>query len=939
MASACSRSSRRYCSGYSSLLIVISSTVLTACGVTGFVIPFSSTRRHNTVPSSSSTRWSPGSTSTFRPTRIGSASSNAKSHDRASRVLQSSSTDTDTDIAETDMSNSKPSSIQSKQYNQTFDLTTALFCGGLAFDAYAEPPANSTRWERGSKGLSIAFLSPSFTRNLYKGLLQITPLQCTDLPDEDSTTESIMTGGGVDAYLLVGVVEGKWEEDLKIIERQQYHNGVRDLQGCAHVGRSSTAWSNVNERQAKANVKQGKGGAYHVKSSWGKGGQAIWADEEPFYLYVQDPADATLVFTVVDDAVVGEGDVVGSAHRKLRDLIPSAARGDPVAAMKEALLARLQSERKGPDQIDNMSGRSLVEAVVQEWEGDVKLTSKPKKKDKGGQTAQAAVVGAMVAGPMGAAVGAAVGQLYEGEIRGKVSARIRYLPIPEINIERPKYSVNGSLPGVSWADLYERHIDDIKQSLPPGSPDPHLEGDDPEFCFFINHDVTGCSCAVYRSLSKRLIAISFRGTTVPKDILTDASIVQDAWVDGEDVSQQTIPKVHAGFRGSLNSISRRLKELVLAAVAPGEDLSQYDIIVTGHSLGGALSTLFTADVAEYGMDAGRALPQLEASEPWWNSLASTFLGGKEEREIRREPPRPKSLRMYNFGSPRVGNDEFVALFESLMADGRIDEAYRIVNGDDLVTRMPRSINLGLGKVDYNHCGPTVLVEPPQFDTEGETNTISPTVLWIEGQSDDGECPVRDGNAITSPLASGALLGDIVSGIKSVTADIPDDEKRDKIGGAFFDISKTGEYMSRMGEIAGTVSGRLQELTVDDLPSLVGIDKKYTAREMKIIQSLFSGQALNHHLEPDYYKAMGMACGYVALVGQELQSVETLLREGVPDSVVDMGMQQQEETENLAEAVAARAVQADDAKLDAEIYDAFARVLKEEKSVSKDRSDV
>lgn len=33
--------------------------------------------------------------------------------------------------------------------NGKFDLTTALFCGGLAFDAYAEPPPNSSRWERG----------------------------------------------------------------------------------------------------------------------------------------------------------------------------------------------------------------------------------------------------------------------------------------------------------------------------------------------------------------------------------------------------------------------------------------------------------------------------------------------------------------------------------------------------------------------------------------------------------------------------------------------------------------------------------------------------------------------------------------------------------------------------------------------------------------------
>jgi hypothetical protein len=30
-----------------------------------------------------------------------------------------------------------------------FNLTTALCGAGLAFDAYLEPPSNSTRWERG----------------------------------------------------------------------------------------------------------------------------------------------------------------------------------------------------------------------------------------------------------------------------------------------------------------------------------------------------------------------------------------------------------------------------------------------------------------------------------------------------------------------------------------------------------------------------------------------------------------------------------------------------------------------------------------------------------------------------------------------------------------------------------------------------------------------
>ena len=149
------------------------------------------------------------------------------------------------------------------------------------------------------------------------------------------------------------------------------------------MGRSSTAWSNVNERQARRNKAEGKSGSYHIQSSWGKGGQAIW-DQEPFYLYVQDPSEATLVLSIVDDDIVGDGDVIGSATRKLTDLIPSVAEGDPMAAMKQAVLDKIQSSHMDPGGLESLTGKSLAEAMSQNWEGDIKLQTKPKKKDKGG---------------------------------------------------------------------------------------------------------------------------------------------------------------------------------------------------------------------------------------------------------------------------------------------------------------------------------------------------------------------------------------------------------------------------------------------------------------------------------------------------------------------------------------------------------------------------
>lgn len=248
---------------------------------------------------------------------------------------------------------------------------------------------------------------------MYKALLQIKPIKCTDLPDEDSTTEQLMTGSGTDAYLLVAVAEGKWKEDINLIEKERYNDGVLALQGCAHVGRSSTAWSNVNVHKAKADYKKGKGtGAYHIPSSWGKGGQAIWENDNPFYLYVQDPANARLVFTVMDDDIVGNGSPIGSTSRKLMDILPAAKIDDPVTLVKEKVMERM---KRGED-VDLNDTEELIKSVAQEWKGDMKLTSKPRKKDKNGQIAAAAAAGAMVAGPAGAAVGGLLGSLYEGEV-------------------------------------------------------------------------------------------------------------------------------------------------------------------------------------------------------------------------------------------------------------------------------------------------------------------------------------------------------------------------------------------------------------------------------------------------------------------------------------------------------------------------------------------
>jgi hypothetical protein len=276
-----------------------------------------------------------------------------------------------------------------------------------------------------------------------------------------------------------------------------------------------------------------------------------------------------------------------------------------------------------------------------------------------------------------------------------------------------------------------------------------------------------------------------------------------------------------------------------------------------------LATLFAADVGEFGLDAGRALPQTAPSDAWWKTLSNTVMGKQAQVEAKRAVPRPKSLRVYSFGSPRVGNSEFAQRFDSLVKSGKINQAYRVVNDQDVVARLPRTMYTL--SVDYDHCGSTVLVVSPEEETKTSTtdqeediaNRKGRPVLWIEGESDDEECPVRDYNTRTSsPTGEGTLIGDLLTATSEAF------KGREPGGG--------GGY----GQAASKLTQRLTSLTAADITSIIGIDKTFSEREMKIMKSLFKGEGLAHHMEDSYYAAMGRAGGMIARVGEEVVPMAT-----------------------------------------------------------------
>jgi hypothetical protein len=143
------------------------------------------------------------------------------------------------------------------------------------------------------------------------------------------------------------------------------------------------------------------------------------------------------------------------------------------------------------------------------------------------------------------------------------------------------------------------------------------------------------------------IAISFRGTSDFTDAFTDALAIKKPWIHGKGILFWK-PRVHYGFLNAYmpvrNQILQTIKELT--SQKPKE------IHITGHSLGGALATLCAADI----------------------------------RKTLKLP-----VRMYNYGSPRVGNKKFKKLYNKLVPD-----TFRFVNDKDGVPTIP--------KIAYHHVG-------------------------------------------------------------------------------------------------------------------------------------------------------------------------------------------------------------------------------------------
>lgn len=142
------------------------------------------------------------------------------------------------------------------------------------------------------------------------------------------------------------------------------------------------------------------------------------------------------------------------------------------------------------------------------------------------------------------------------------------------------------------------------------------------------------------------IVVSFKGTSTFKEKINDVQFIQ---VD----DKYNIPgKIHKGFNDSVlnNDVVRIIDYNLKKIIFKKDSYIKHKLYITGHSLGGALATIFYS-----------------------------FMKNKVENDF--------DIELITFGCPKVGNKEFVNFINK---SNKNDKCLRIINGNDIITKLPIS---------------------------------------------------------------------------------------------------------------------------------------------------------------------------------------------------------------------------------------------------------
>ncbi|KAJ7107014.1 Alpha/Beta hydrolase protein [Mycena epipterygia] len=148
---------------------------------------------------------------------------------------------------------------------------------------------------------------------------------------------------------------------------------------------------------------------------------------------------------------------------------------------------------------------------------------------------------------------------------------------------------------------------------------------------------------IARDDTRHEIVVSFRGSSSLADAITDINLFRVPFVSLGITKAFT---VHAGFLAAYNNVAQ---DVLATVTAQHAKLPTYTVVVTGHSLGGAIAAL--------------AAPALKVALP------------------------TTSVKLYTFGQPRTGDANFAAYVETTLG---VDNIFRAVHTfDGVPTMVPR----------------------------------------------------------------------------------------------------------------------------------------------------------------------------------------------------------------------------------------------------------
>eukprot|EP01039_Chlorochromonas_danica_P003837 gene3837-4190_t len=501
-----------------------------------------------------------------------------------------------------------------------FSIPNTISLAGYAFEAYNSPVVGKAAV--GADQTHIFYTSVDYLRTSFSGRLIVTLHRAKAFINEDQVVvEKILSGNQPDLY-----VQGIVYEDYFPPSSNRSNRIVDSARSMVVYNRDDAMWENQH-----------------------------------YSIYVRDPNRTVLEVALFDKSIVSEDVFLGSAIFTLKEILDSQGE-DGNGSLIEPLdipLYRDREMRSPPNESVRMNRRKRERtgtvrasftyqpfSTVSDEEIEQMMLATEIDQPKPPQQQQQQLAGANA----GVTIDEDVDIVMDTDsgfdsssmlrnLRDQVMQTMMDLPVDYKGIPRDLLSVlpRGASPGhAHWPTLllsYLRRHRQFHHERKPGNllssllSSPRLV----QICQMDNRE-TDTQLSIWCDRQNRVLLLSFRGTETIriKDILVDMKVVQAPFRDDHLLLRQAM--VHAGFLEAYRSVQTSLLHEISDILESSDDPNdEWDIYITGHSLGGALATLCAFDLTRQavGLYNDSAILYKQRSAPLDEKSSSTTSDGSE----------------------------------------------------------------------------------------------------------------------------------------------------------------------------------------------------------------------------------------------------------------------------------------------------------------------